>query len=63
MRQIVEQPVVDHEPLALLARDLARRQPRLVEAWAELYQDELLANWRRILLRSVTALGDSGLAM
>jgi len=28
---------------------LPRRQTRLVQAWAELHQDELLANWARLL--------------
>jgi len=27
---------------------LPRRQHRLVEAWAELHQDELLENWERL---------------
>jgi Domain of unknown function (DUF4160) len=27
---------------------LPRRQQRLVEAWAELHQDELRANWQRL---------------
>ena len=27
---------------------LPRRQQRLVEAWIELYREELLENWRRI---------------
>jgi hypothetical protein len=27
---------------------LPRRQRRLVEAWAELHQDELLADWQRL---------------
>lgn len=29
-----------------IAGSLPRQQQRLVEAWAELHQDELLANWR-----------------
>lgn len=33
--------------IALLAGSLPRRQQRLVEAWIELYQEELLSNWRR----------------
>ena len=32
-------------PIELLARDLPRRQRRLVEAWAELHQDELKEDW------------------
>lgn len=31
----------------LLAGSLPRRQQRLVEAWIELYQTELLENWNR----------------
>ena len=36
------------EPVAQLAGALPRRQQRLVEAWAELHQPELLDNWERI---------------
>ena len=32
-------------PIAQLAGALPRRQQRLVEAWAELHQEELLADW------------------
>ena len=32
-------------PIELLAGDLPRRQRRLVEAWAELHQDELKEDW------------------
>ena len=31
-----------------IAGDLPRRQRRLVEAWAELHQEELLADWQRL---------------
>lgn len=31
-----------------MAGSLPRRQDRLVLAWAELHQDELLANWHRL---------------
>ena len=31
-----------------LAGGLPQRQQRLVEAWAELHQDELAANWARL---------------
>jgi hypothetical protein len=34
------------DPIDLIAGSLPRRQRRLVEAWAELHQDELLADWR-----------------
>lgn len=36
------------DPVALLVGDLPRRQQRLVEAWAELRQSELLADWQRL---------------
>ena len=32
-------------PVALIAGSIPQRQQRLVEAWAELHQDELLADW------------------
>jgi hypothetical protein len=32
-------------PIALIAGSMPQRQQRLVEAWAELHQDELLADW------------------
>ena len=33
------------EPIELLSGHLPRREHRLVEAWMELYQEELLADW------------------
>jgi hypothetical protein len=36
------------EPIELIAGELPRRQQRLVEAWAELHQAELLADWERL---------------
>ena len=33
------------QPIAQLAGALPRRQERLVESWAELHQEELLADW------------------
>jgi hypothetical protein len=33
------------DAVALLAGSLPQRQQRLVEAWAELHQQELLADW------------------
>ncbi|MGH9875797.1 MAG: DUF4160 domain-containing protein [Pyrinomonadaceae bacterium] len=33
-------------PIELVAGSLPRRQQRLVEAWAELHEDELLADWQ-----------------
>ena len=35
-------------PVALIAGSIPQRQQRLVEAWAELHQDELLADWQRL---------------
>ncbi len=37
--------VIGLEPIELIAGSLPRRQQRLVEAWAELHQEELLADW------------------
>ncbi len=34
------------EPIELIAGSLPKRQQRLIEAWAELHKDELLADWR-----------------
>jgi len=36
------------DPVEMIAGSLARRQQRLVEAWAELHQDELSADWTRL---------------
>ncbi len=36
------------DPVELIAGSLPRRQRRLVEAWAELHQAELLADWDRL---------------
>jgi hypothetical protein len=36
------------DPVELIAGELPRRQRRLVEAWAELHQEELLADWARL---------------
>jgi hypothetical protein len=36
------------DPVDLIAGSLPRRQRRLVEAWAELHQDELKADWQRL---------------
>jgi len=36
-------------PVALIAGDLPQRQQRLVEAWAELHQGELLSDWNLLL--------------
>ena len=37
------------EPVELLAGELPRRQIRLVEAWAEIHQAELLDVWNQML--------------
>ena len=34
------------DPVELIAGTLAKRQRRLVEAWAELHQDELIQDWQ-----------------
>ena len=36
------------DPVELIAGGLPRKQRRLVEAWAELHHDELLADWQRL---------------
>lgn len=36
------------DPVELMAGDLPRAQRRLVEAWAELHQEELRADWERL---------------
>jgi hypothetical protein len=36
------------DPVELIAGSLPRRQQRLVEAWAELHQAELAADWQRL---------------
>jgi hypothetical protein len=36
------------DSIELIGGSLPRRQRRLVEAWAELHQEELLANWERL---------------
>ncbi len=35
-------------PVELISGALPRRQARLVEAWAELHEAELLADWERL---------------
>ena len=39
--------VVGLDPVELIAGSLPGRQRRFVEAWAELYQEELIEDWRR----------------
>jgi hypothetical protein len=36
------------DPVELMAGTLPRRQRRLVEAWAELHQQELMDDWQRL---------------
>lgn len=36
------------DPVEMIAGSLPRRQQRLVEAWAELHQPELLTDWNRL---------------
>jgi hypothetical protein len=36
------------EDIHILAGELPRKQRRLVEAWAELHQDELMEAWHRL---------------
>ena len=42
-----EAAVFSLEPIELIAGSLSRRQRRFVEAWAELHQEELAADWPR----------------
>ena len=43
-----EVAVYQIDSLELLAGSLQKRQQRLVEAWAELHQQELLLDWERL---------------
>jgi len=43
-----EAAVFGLDPIELIAGSLPRRQQRLVEAWAELHQEELIADWNRL---------------
>lgn len=36
------------ETIEMIAGELPRRQQRLVEAWAELLNEELLSDWERL---------------
>ena len=36
------------ETIDLIGGNLPRRERRLVEAWAEVHQNELIENWRRL---------------
>ena len=37
------------DPIEIIDGTLPRRQTRLVQAWAELHQEELRADWARLL--------------
>jgi hypothetical protein len=43
-----EVAVFSLDPVDLIAGALPRRQRRLVEAWAELHQEELVGAWQRL---------------
>ena len=43
-----EAAVFTFDPVELIAGSLPRRQRRLVEAWAELHQEELEMDWQRL---------------
>ncbi len=40
--------VYNIDPVELISGSLPKRQQRLVEAWAELHQADLLADWERL---------------
>ena len=48
MRELTEQTIKHVTFLVLIAGSLPRRQGRLVEAWAELHQQELMADWNTL---------------
>ncbi len=43
-----DEAIYSVDPVELLSGELPRRQRRLVEAWAELHQTELLADWQQL---------------
>ncbi len=43
-----EVAVVSIDPIEVIAGSLPTRQRRLVEAWAELHQQELVTDWNRL---------------
>ncbi len=43
-----EAAVFSIEPIELIAGSFPQKQRRLVEAWAELHQEELRADWQRL---------------
>jgi Domain of unknown function (DUF4160) len=40
--------IFSFDPVEIIGGSLPRRQRRLVEAWAELHELELLADWQRL---------------
>ena len=40
--------VYGFQPVELISGALPRKQARLVEAWAELHENELLTDWQRL---------------
>jgi hypothetical protein len=40
---------VDIRTCEVLTGELLKRQAKLVLAWAELHQDELMANWKLVM--------------
>ena len=46
IRRTEDVDVYNINPVELMAGALPKRQQRLVEAWAELHQIELLADWQ-----------------
>lgn len=43
-----ETAIFSLDPVDIIGGSLPRRQQRLVEAWAELHQAELMEDWRRL---------------
>jgi hypothetical protein len=46
-----EVAVYSIDPIEMMSGSLPKRQQRFVEAWAELHQEELLADWQRLQMR------------
>lgn len=44
----IEVGIFSIDPVEIIAGSLSTRQRRLVEAWAELHQGELRADWQRL---------------
>lgn len=43
-----EVAVIRLDPIEIIAGSLPRRERRLAKAWAELHQEELIADWQRL---------------